>query len=126
MKIKAKYPGRCAVCGYPVQVGEEIDWHRGRREVWHSRCENGTEAARRLSGPDIAGTRPAGESGSPPVSQLVLWIDWRACEVRQTLPEKVPAGQRTYSSVREAEAEIRRRRWEQADDREDGWCYELA
>ena len=30
MTITAKYPGRCSKCGQPIQVGETIEWEKGK------------------------------------------------------------------------------------------------
>jgi len=37
MTIRAKFPGTCPRCGQPIQVGDSIEWERGRR-ARHTTC----------------------------------------------------------------------------------------
>src|SRR3972149_6701754 len=41
MSFPAKFPGRCAVCGEAIAVGERIDWNRATRVTRHAACVPG-------------------------------------------------------------------------------------
>jgi hypothetical protein len=45
MLIPAKYNGKCAGCGDPVVIGEQISWTRGSSAVFHSGCSTEGQAA---------------------------------------------------------------------------------
>jgi hypothetical protein len=44
MTITAKYPSRCAVCGRPIRVGDQIEWKKGSPAV-HAACVGKAKAA---------------------------------------------------------------------------------
>lgn len=37
MTIIAKYPGKCSVCGAAIQVGQQIEWEKGKGSA-HATC----------------------------------------------------------------------------------------
>ena len=70
MTLAAKYPGRCATCGYPFAVGAPIDWDRTTRASRHAACvpefaaratqQAQTVAASRATGADVEIPAPEG------------------------------------------------------------------
>ena len=54
MTIRARYPGRCAKCGGPIQPGERINWDKSTKRTEHVTCPEHAEvpqAARRIGYP---------------------------------------------------------------------------
>jgi len=45
MLIPAKYNGKCAGCGDPIVIGEQISWTRGSSAVFHAGCSTEGQAA---------------------------------------------------------------------------------
>jgi superfamily I DNA/RNA helicase len=45
MTITAKYPGRCAACGGPVQPGQTVEWDKTAKKVRHLNCNEAPQAA---------------------------------------------------------------------------------
>ena len=43
MTIRARYPGKCAKCGGPIQPGEQINWDKATKRTEHVTCPERVE-----------------------------------------------------------------------------------
>lgn len=75
MKITARYPSRCASCGTPITVGDQIEWSKGRpaRHIVCAATSAAPAPSRRHGGCHTGGncsslcnpsTCPCGDGGS--------------------------------------------------------------
>lgn len=55
MKIKARYSGKCARCGDPIKVGDEVEYDSECKSVMHPECAIDAEEASPIK-PVQAGT----------------------------------------------------------------------
>lgn len=92
-EIPAKFPGACATCGEPIEVGDPILWAPGRDAV-HAECDpDSTEAH---------AAPPAGGDRTATVSERETGAERTAREFREQTERRLRALEASSASRREA------------------------